>query len=111
MRKKYPMYVMPLVVLLVFASMATAAEVIQGMCVVVDKDKNIIAVEEYDLNFDAEYPYGRSTGNVAQINVAEAKIGIDPEPGDILRVAYKVMGSDKIALKVMNVSKQDLRKK
>ena len=29
----------------------------------------------------------------------------------ILRIAYKVKGDNKMAIKVMNVSKQDLRKK
>ena len=36
---------------------------------------------------------------------------IPPEPGDILRIAFVVEGEKKKAAKVMNVSKQDLRKK
>jgi len=37
-------------------------------------------------------------------------VGLSPAPGDVIRVAYKVQGSSFLALKVMNVSKQDLRK-
>jgi hypothetical protein len=43
--------------------------------------------------------------------IDKALVGIPPEPGDILRIAYEVRGTDRVALKVMNVSKQDLRKK
>jgi hypothetical protein len=111
MRKKYLVYMAPLLVLLLSASLATAAEVIQGKCIVVDEQRGTITVEEHDTNFDAEHPYGTPTGNLVQINVTKAKIGIPPEPGDILRFAYNVVGSDKMALRVMNVTKQDLRKK
>jgi hypothetical protein len=37
-------------------------------------------------------------------------IGIPPEAGDVLRIAYDVKGTDRVALRVMNVTKQDLRK-
>ena len=43
--------------------------------------------------------------------MATALIGMEPTAGDILRIAYDVKGAEKIAIRVMNVSKQDLRKK
>jgi hypothetical protein len=42
---------------------------------------------------------------------SKAKIVLRPEPGDVLRIVYILEGGSRKALKVMNVSKQDLRKK
>ena len=93
------------------AGYAAASEVSQGKCVAFDKDKKMVTIEEYDIQFSKENPYGKGTGVESVYDVSTAKIGIAPEPGDILRLAYVVKGSEKVALKVMNVSKQDLRKK
>jgi hypothetical protein len=90
---------------------AAGAEVSQGKCVSYDQDSKLITIEEYDIQFSKEYPYGQPTGVTSVFNVAQAMIGIAPAPGDILRLAYTVSGSEKMALKVMNVSKQDLMKK
>jgi hypothetical protein len=49
-------------------------------------------------------------GETAVFNLANAKVGLNPGPGDVIRVAYKVQGNSFLALKVMNVSKQDLSK-
>jgi len=49
-------------------------------------------------------------GDSAVFNLAEAKVGLNPGPGDVIRVAYKVQGNSFLALKVMNVSRQDLSK-
>jgi hypothetical protein len=92
-------------------SVAMAAEVSQGKCVNYDKEKKVITIEEYNTNFSKSAPYGEPTGVVAAYNVATAMIGIPPEPGDILRFAYDVNGTERVAIRVMNVSKQDLRKK
>lgn len=99
--------------LLVFlaATTAMAAEVVQGACVSYDAEKHIVVVEEFDLNFTPENKYGQSTGIQSEFDTATAKVGITPEPGDVLRIAYVLEGDTKTALKVMNVSKQDLRKK
>ena len=70
-----------------------------------------LTIEEYDVNFSAENPYGMPTGIISEYDVSKAKIGIQPEAGDILRIAYDDNGEVKRATKVMNVSKQDLRKK
>jgi hypothetical protein len=89
-----------------------AAEVAQGKCLEYDKGKNELTIQEYDTEFSKEAPYGKPTMAVSRFDVSNAKIGIDPQPGDILRIAYeKADGKVKKALKVMNVSKQDLRKK
>jgi hypothetical protein len=49
-------------------------------------------------------------GETAAFNLAKAKVGLKPDPGNVIRVAYKVQGNSFLALKVMNVSKQDLSK-
>jgi len=96
---------------LVAAGAALASEVAQGKCVEYNKDAATITIEEYDLNFSKEAPYGKPTGVMSVFDAKDAKIGIPPAPGDVLRISYKPEGSAKQALKVMNVSKQDLRKK
>ena len=89
-----------------------AAEVVQGKCVEYNQGKNELTVQEYNTEFSKEAPYGKPTMAVSRFDVSDAKIGIVPQPGDILRIAYKKAdGKVKKALKVMNVSKQDFRKK
>lgn len=90
---------------------ARAAEVVQGKCIEANLAAQTLIIEEYDLNFSADNPYGVSTGIRTTYDVRTAKTGIPPEPGDILRIAYDTKGDARVALKVMNVSKQDLRKK
>jgi hypothetical protein len=43
--------------------------------------------------------------------VAEAMIGIPPQVGDIIRLAYTAKDGKNVAIRLMNVSKQDLNKK
>jgi hypothetical protein len=88
-----------------------AAEVSQGKCVQFDESTNKITIEAYDVQFSKEFPYGQPTGATEIFDVSTAAIGIHPEPGDILRLAWVEKDSGRSALKVMNVSKQDLRKK
>ncbi len=90
---------------------AAAAEVSQGKCKEYNKQTKLITIEEYNLNFSKENPYGEPTGEMNSYDVSHAMIGIPPQPGDILRIAYDVKGTKRDAHKVMNVSKQDLRKK
>lgn len=100
-----------LIALVALAGPAAAADVSQGKCKQYDKQAGMITIEEFDTQFSAQDPYGRPTGVEAAFDVSEAVIGITPEPGDILRLAYRVEGDRKVALRVMNVSRQDLRKK
>ncbi|ADU61151.1 MAG: hypothetical protein KUA35_15130 [Pseudodesulfovibrio sp.] len=99
-----------LLVLLACAT-AWAANVAQGACVSYDADKKILVIEEYDLNFTPEHKYGQPTGTMIEFDTTTAKIGILPEPGDVLRLSYVPSEKKNTALKVMNVSKQDLMKK
>lgn len=97
--------------LLLTATQALAFGVVQGKCLENNQDQKTIKIEAYDTNFGPASPYGKSTGIQTVYDVSEAKVGIVPEPGDILRIAFTVEGEKKKAAKVMNVSKQDLRKK
>jgi hypothetical protein len=111
MKQKIVFCLVALIVMALSASGVLGAEVSQGKCIKFDKEKKLVAIEEYDLNFSKEFPYGKPTGVESVYDVSKAQVGIPPEPGDVLRIAYDVKGTERIALKVMNVSKQDLRKK
>lgn len=100
-----------LAICLVLALNSSASEVVQGKCLEYNTEVKIIKLEEFDTNFSKEAPYGQSTSIVSEFDFSKAKIGITPEPGDILRIAFKINGDAKKAIKIMNVSKQDLRKK
>jgi len=100
-----------LVLILALAAPALAVEVAQGKCVKYDPDKKIVAIEDYDTNFSKEHKYGRPTGKESVYNLATALIGVSPAQGDILRIAYELKGTERVATKVMNVSKQDLMRK
>jgi len=97
--------------LLYMTGQALAFGVVEGKCLENDTAQKTIKIEEYDTNFSKDNPYGKATGIVAVYDVSQAKIGIQPQPGDILRIAFTVQGEQKKAAKIMNVSKQDLRKK
>jgi hypothetical protein len=103
-----------MIMLLVFGVIAgpvLAAEVSQGKCIQFDQASRQITIDAYDTQFSSQFPYGQPTGAKEVFDVSEAAIGIHPEPGDILRLAWVNKNNGKSALKVMNVSKQDLRKK
>lgn len=93
------------------AGVAAAGEVAQGKCIAYDEANSVLKIEEYDTGITPDTPYGRGTGNEMAFDVSGAKIGIFPEPGDVLRIAFRADGDIRLASKVMNVSKQDLRKK
>ncbi|MEZ4526698.1 MAG: hypothetical protein R2941_12325 [Desulfobacterales bacterium] len=88
-----------------------AGEVAQGKCVEYNETARQITIEEYDTVISKDNPYGKSTGNMLVFDCTTAKIGIKPAAGDVLRIAFEKQGETRKALKVMNVSKQDLRKK
>lgn len=112
MRRKILCYALTLALGLFLAGSAMAGQVVvQGKCVSFDQAKNLLTVDEYNLTVTKEYPYGSPTGKQVTVNTADALIGITPAPGDIVRIAYEEKGKEKKALRVMNVSKQDLRKK
>jgi hypothetical protein len=90
---------------------AMAAQITQGKCISYDTEKKSVTIEEYDLNITKEHPYGVSTGKQVVINVATSLIGATPEPGNILRIAYQEKGQEKVAIRIMNMTKQDLMKR
>ncbi len=94
-----------------FAVAAPAVEVAQGKCVQYDDKGKMLTIEEYDTNFGPDHKYGRPTGKQSVYYLQDALIGATPEPGDIVRIAYNVKGSERIATKVMNVTRQDIMRK
>jgi ribosomal protein S17 len=111
MKSKVLYYVAAVLLVLCLAAPTMAATVAQGKCVSYDQDKKIIVIEDYDTNFSKENKYGKPTGKQSSYNVANALIGATPTAGDILRIAYEEKGADRVAVRIMNVSKQDLMKK
>jgi hypothetical protein len=111
MKRNVTLCALCLVIGMMFAANGIAGEVSQGKCLEYNTEAKTIKVEEYDTNISKDSPYGKTTGIVSEFNCSTAKIGMKPEAGDILRISYEPEGSTKKALKVMNVSKQDLRKK
>jgi uncharacterized ion transporter superfamily protein YfcC len=110
-KMKTLVWVVAMAAVLCWVVPAMAAEVSQGKCKEYNKQTKVITIEEYNLNFSKANPYGEPTGEMNAYDVSNAQIGIPPQPGDVLRIAYDVKGTKREALKVMNVSKQDLRKK
>jgi len=87
------------------------ADVAQGKCVKIEREGALVTIEEYDTQFSEDHPYGRPTGKTSVYNFSKAEIGVPGSVGDILRIAFVVKGNEKVAVRVMNVSKQDLMKK
>ena len=105
-------YAACLILVLCLSAPCMAASVAQGKCITYDPEKKIITVEEFDINFTKENPYGKSTGKQAVYKVTEhTLIGAKPEAGNILRIAFEETGGEKTALKIQNVTKQDIMKK
>jgi len=50
-------------------------------------------------------------GDSATFDLTGAKVGLPPEKGNLIRLAYFQQGKGFKAIKVMNMTKQDLRKK
>jgi P pilus assembly chaperone PapD len=90
---------------------AHAAMVTHGKCVSYDQDKKVLTIEEFDTNYSKENKYGKSTGKQAVFDVAEALIGMTPRAGDMVRIAFQEKDGKKSAIRIMNVTRQDLMKK
>jgi hypothetical protein len=111
MRRNLLSVLVGVVALLFSFSLACGAEVVQGKVLKIEKDGTLVTIEEYDLNFSKDYPYGRPTGTTSVYDLSKATVGIPAQVGDILRIAYEVKEKQRMAVKVMNVSKQNLMKK
>lgn len=104
-------YLVALLLVLGLSVPVMAAEVAHGKCVSFDADKKVVTIDEYDRAYTKESKYGKPTGKQLTFNAAEALIGIIPAPGDVLRIAYTKKGNDLMAVRIMNVSKQDIMKR
>ena len=112
MKSKVLFYMAAVLLVLCLAAPTMAADTVaQGKCVSYDQDKKIVVIEDYDTNFSKENKYGKPTGKQSTYNVADALIGASPVAGDILRIAFEEKGDKRQAIRIMNVSKQDLMKK
>ena len=111
MKKRMLYAAMCMVLALCLAAPCLAANVAQGKCVVFDPEKRVLTVDEYDLNFSKENPYGKATGKQVTFKLSsKTVIGKIPEPGNILRLAFEEKGGEKTATRIQNVTKQDLMK-
>lgn len=85
----------------------SGAKVFQGACVSYDAQarRMVLKNDEPKLN-----PVPKTMPQVT-FDLTGAKIGLVPGPGDRIRVAFRRRGESFVAVKVMNVTRQDLRKK
>jgi len=84
---------------------APASRVYQGVCISLDGDGKVLKLE------NTEPALNGIEGEQAVFDLTEAKVGLTPEPGDTIRVAYLEKEGVYQAVKVMNVTKQNLREK
>jgi hypothetical protein len=112
MKKSIFYAAMCVILALCLAVPCMAASVAEGKCVTFDQDKNILTIDEYDLNITKATPYGKPTGKQLTFKLTkETLIGKTPEPGNIVRLAYEDKGTEKTAIRIQNITKQDLMKK
>jgi hypothetical protein len=98
-----------LVVALAPSSMA--ASVSHGKTINFDEAQKQIVIEEYDIKFTKENKFGNPTGKQSTFDLTNALVGFTPVPGDIVRIAYEEKNGKKQAIRLMNITKQDLMKK
>jgi hypothetical protein len=115
MKKRILYWIAALVLVVGLTASANAAMVSHGKCVSFDPDKNVLVIEEYDLKTTAENKFGQPMGKQTTFDVSDAMskrmVGPTPRPGDIVRIAYEEKGGQKIAIRVMNVTRTDIMRK
>jgi hypothetical protein len=112
MKKRMLYFAGCLILVLCLSAPCMAATVAQGKCVAYDQEKKTCTIDEYDLNFSKENPYGKSTGKQLVFKMTDKTlIGAMPEVGNVLRIAYEEQGPDKVIIRLQNVTKQDIMKK
>jgi len=92
---------LPALLLLAIAGMSCHeidTEVIQGTCMTFDPAGKMITVKD------------EREGTEVVFDLSLARIGLTPEKGNIVRIAYRMEEGRRLAVKVMNVTKQDLQK-
>ena len=80
-----------------------ASRVYQGVCTSLDSNGRVLKLE------NTEPSLNRIEGEQAVFDLSQAKVGLTPEPGDTIRVAYLEKEGVYQAVEVMNVTKQNLR--
>ncbi len=83
---------------------ATNARVYQGTCKALAADGKTLELA------NTEPQLNPIQGEAASFDISTAKVGAAPEPGNLIRVAFLEKEGKLVALKVMNITKQDLRK-
>ena len=111
MNKRGLIFLSGMILTLCMTACVMTSKVDQGKCVKLDSANKTVTIEEYDTDFTKPHIYGKPTGKESTFNIATAMIGADPNPGDILRIAYEEKGGQKVAFKVMNVTRQDIMRK
>lgn len=109
MRKNRMLTILMAACLLVAFSAGAAlagGQVFQGSAVSYDAEKKVLVLKNDEVNLN------KVDKNLKEVtfDLSKAKIGAPASPGDKMRVSYDVAGDKLVASKVMNVTKQDLRK-
>lgn len=94
-------------VLIGLAGPALAGDVFQGVTVSFDPQAHRMVLQ----NSEPDQNKVPKTMAVVTFDTSKSTIGLAPTPGDKVRVAYEQQGDKFMAGKIMNVTKQDLRKK
>ena len=112
MKTRLLRYAASLILVLCLSAPCMAASVAQGKCTVFDQEKKVVTIEEYDLDFSKQNPYGKATGKQTTFKITDQTlIGAKPDPGNILRIAFEDKGGEKEVVRIQNVTKQDIMKK
>jgi hypothetical protein len=83
---------------------ARDSRVYQGTCIALEDGGKMLKLANSQPNLNP------IQGESATFDVSTAKVGAPPEPGDVVRVAFLDQGGKMVALRVMNVTRQDLTK-
>ena len=86
----------PLILFLIMlAACANPPAVIQGNVVQYDSEAHVLSVSDET-----------APGKIQAFSTENADIGADPNPGDIVRIAYYSTNGTLFATRVMNISRQ-----
>jgi hypothetical protein len=80
---------------LIMVSCATPPEVVQGTVVSCDESAKIITIQDQD-----------KPGSTMEFHFEGAEVGANPQPGDIVRIAYQRKNDNRLATRIMNISRQ-----
>ncbi len=83
---------------------ADESKVYQGTCLSVEKGHILVLA-------NSQPKLNPLKGDKAIFDISKAKVGLAPEVGNTIRVAFFEGKGTNLAIKVMNVTKQDLRRK